>query len=65
MANSTTLPNQAIKDFPMPRLIDDSNKTREEFIAELELALEQVKRGEVYTMDEVKAELTRLYGTKF
>ena len=57
--------NTAIKEIPIPRLIDDSYKSREEFISEMELAFEQIKNGEVYTMEEVMAELTKTYGTKF
>lgn len=57
--------NTTIKEIPMPKLIDDKHKTREEFIGEMELAFEQIKNGEVYTMEEVMAELTKTYGTKF
>lgn len=57
--------NTTIKEIPIPRLIDDSHKTREEFISEMELAFEQIKNGEVYTMEEVMSELTKTYGTKF
>lgn len=64
MANTTTA-QQTFKEIPMPKLIDDSHKTREEFISEMELAFEQINRGEVYTMEEVMAELTKTYGTKF
>lgn len=60
--DNTTLANSAVKEVKMPRLIDDSNKSKKEIGAELNLALEQIERGEVHTEEEVKAELKRLYG---
>lgn len=65
MTNTNTMPNQTVKDFPIPRLIDDSSKTEEEIIAELDLALEQVKNGECISSKDFKAMFSEKYGINF
>lgn len=49
----------------MPKSIDLSQMTREEFDASMQEAWEQMERGEGIPAEEVKAELTRLYGIEF
>lgn len=57
--------NSSVKDIPMPRLIDDSHKTEEEIIAELDLALGQIERGECISSEDFKAEASKRYGIAF
>lgn len=61
---NTVLKNNLTEEFETSERIDeyDYSELSEELIAEINLGLEQIERGEVYTEEEVKAELKRLYG---
>lgn len=61
---NTVLKNNLAEDLEASEYIDeyDNSELSEELIADLNLAFEQIERGEVYTEEEVKAELKRLYG---
>lgn len=61
MENITAIPNRTI----MPKHIDENQMTEDELCADLLEALEEIERGNVYTIEEVEAEFTRLYGIKF
>ncbi len=63
--DNTTLANSAVKEVKMPRLIDDSNKSKKEIGAELNLALEQIERGECITAEELKEKYSKKYGIEF
>lgn len=64
---NTALKNTISDDLETTEYVDEYDDTElsEELISDLNLALEQVERGEVYTEEEVKAELKRLYGIEF
>ena len=64
---NTALKNNLTEDYEALEYVDeyDDMELSEELIADLNLALEQVERGEVFTEEEVKAELKRLYGIEF
>ncbi len=65
MENTSTIPTKAMKQVKMPKSIDESQMTEEELCNDLLEALDQIERGEVYTVEEVEAELNRLYGVTF
>lgn len=63
--DNTTLANSAVKEVKMPRLIDDSNKSKKEIGAELNLAFEQIERGECITAEELKEKYSKKYDIEF
>lgn len=65
MENTATVPSEAIKQIKMPKFIDENQMTEEELCNDLLEALDAIERGDVYTIEEVEAEFTRLYGIKF
>ncbi len=65
MENTSTIPTEVMKQVKMPKSIDLSQMTEEELCNDLLEALDQIERGEVYTIEEVEAEFKRLYGITF
>ena len=65
MENIKTIPTGTLKQAKMPKFIDENQMTEDELCDELLESIDAIERGEVYTMEEVEAELTRLYGIKF
>ena len=64
---NTALKNNLTEDLKKIEYVDeyDDEELSEELIADLNLALEQVERGEYITMDELKERLFKRYGIKF
>lgn len=64
---NTALKNNLTEDLEKIEYVDeyDDEELSEELIADLNLALEQVERGEYITMDELKERLFKRYGIKF
>ena len=65
--DNAVLKNNLTEEIETTEYVDeyDDEELSEELIADLNLALEEIERGEVYTEEEVKAELKRLYGIEF
>lgn len=64
---NTVLKNNLTEDFETTEYVDEYDDTElsEELIADLNIALEQAKRREGISLDEMKERLSKRYGIKF
>ena len=65
--DNAVLKNNLTEEIETTEYVDeyDDEELSEELIADLNLALEEVERGEYITMDELKEGLFKRYGIKF
>lgn len=64
MANTTSLPNQAIKEVAISMPVDDE-KLDQKTINDLLIAMDEIERGEGIPLEEVKEIYFKRYGIKF